>query len=180
MIVNEAHSPWFAVVRPAPLVTPVPGVEQHLGLSCDWWPRFDGDGPWMDAVSAATDWHAFDTLVGREWQAVMGDQEIAARYLDAARLHLDQLALLRFDMAARPGALGWDIGQPNGGHSILMHEPGLPAFAGGPTRLTRDGLFASRQDAMDFLSLRAAQGAALALEDVGAWCVVCVSRIDRG
>jgi hypothetical protein len=178
VIVNEADSPWFAAALPAALVTPFPGVERHLGLGCDWWPRFDGDGPWTDAVAAATDWYAFDTLVGEEWQPVMRDQGTAKRYFLAARQFHDRLALLCFNTAAQPAALGWDVGLSSGGHSVLMHEPGLSAFVDSIT-LTRDGLFASRQDAVDFLALRAARGGSLALEDLGAWGVVCVSRIDR-
>jgi hypothetical protein len=177
VIVNEADLPWFAVARPTALVTPFPGVDGHLGLGCEWWPRFDGDGPWIDAVTDATDWYAFDTLAGEEWQPALRDDETATRYFEAARPHHDRLALLRFKMTAQPAALGWDVGRPSGGHSILMHEPGLPGLVGSTT-LTRDGLFARRQDAIAFLALRAAQVGVLALEDVGAWSVVCVSRID--
>lgn len=171
-------STWFAVARPALMVAPMPGTSHHLGLGCDWWPRFENDAACIDAVTAAIDWREFDTLVGREWQPVMGKKHVAERFFNAAARELKTLSLLRLSLTDQPNASGWDIGPAGGGHSTAMHEPGLNEFFEYDIRLNAFGLFPCREDAERFLNVRKTIAKTHPLEQCGAWSIVCVAAIE--
>lgn len=171
---------WFAVARPVPPPVPFRGVDRHLGLGADWWPPFDGDDAIAAEVDAATNWYPFETLIGREWQAVLCDRALAERYLQAARRHLPDATLLCLSSRALEDCLGWDVGPTHGGHSIAIHEIGAAAFANWAGETTAEGLFRRRADAESFLARRAQTPQPAGLEELGAWSIVCVARIDGG
>lgn len=165
---------WFSVVKPMVLR----GARPHLGLGAGWWPAFDGDAPYLEAVDSHTRWSPVPIGGRVEWLPLLTDLHIAERYFEAARQAGCAASLLAFGLSPTPTGRGWDVGPPQGGHSAIPHELSRPEFDAQRARwLNQHTLFDTRSDAEAFLAMRAQLAAASqdgTWESSNAWGVIQV------
>lgn len=171
---------WFSVARPFTGRHVLPSSRAHLGLGADHWPELAVDAALRQAVGDAMEYYPIPTLSGEEWCELMCDRPIAQRFYEAAR-SLDATVRLLSLSLSDAGGIGWDIGTPGGGHSIIPHEVSRTPIEQWPAvGLNASGLFESRDAAMAHWHRRSEGTGGRSLEEPGAWAVVHISVTPSG
>ncbi|MEZ4433044.1 MAG: hypothetical protein R3F65_11585 [bacterium] len=155
-------------------------IARHLGLGSEHWPVSPGDEEVRRAVEAAIAWHPLPTLSGEEWCPLLTDLRVArAFHAHASKFEAD-VALLAFGLTECHPSLGWDLGTPAGGHSVIPHEVVLPAFAReAASWLNSERLFGSREAALAFWDVRQRLCSEHPeWEEPSGWAIVHVARLD--
>lgn len=131
------------------------------------------------AVETAMAWYPVPTLEGEEWCSLLTDLEAARAFHKHASKHDSDVALLAFGLEETQPSLGWDLGRPGGGHSVIPHELFLPAFAEEAANwLNPHGLFVDRNAAIAFWRSRQRLCSRHPeWEEPSGWAIVHVGRI---
>jgi hypothetical protein len=169
---------WFLVATPVRLGTAPQRVPPHLGLGAALWPEGLVDGALRTAVADATDWLPVPTLDGEAWHPLLTDYTVAQAYHRHVVRTEPSAALLVIGFHATEGGLGWDLGAPQGGHSVIPHELYEPELGGrGAEYLNAEGLFQSRAAAARYWVEREtyADGE---WETPSGWAIVHIARWD--